>query len=504
MDTVSYLLGKNASGGGSSLQSKEVEITTNTTTNITPDAGYNGLSSVKVITDVPSKDIVEKDVNLYDYDGTLLFSYTKDEFASLSSYPTPPAKELLTFQEWNWSLADAKQYVAKYGGQCIGATYTTKDGNTKIHIGLDSFNGETLEDISLNFYLNVNGSGSGELTINWGDGTSSETSTEYSGSLITKTHSYLNKGDYIISVGFTPLSGQAKLMFDNGTTTEFITNRGRTVKEVNFGSNIILYSGSEFYNCINLKKVSLPSGIFGTYESGNLSNVFRGCHILKCVILPSGAKYCNGNMFLDCNSMEILSIPKSFLTFGTGGTSSQSTLQFDSVLKYLYLPETFTGGLTQLLNNRPYGYQVICVPTPATDFLLPTLGAQYGTFNLRKLVVPTGLTTFPYMFGAVIQHLDIPDNITALSSFGYWNTLRSVKMSKNVASITSNIFASSKVRYLYFTDNVSVPELGGNWTNGNCAYMVFIVPDALYNTWIATEGWADISDRIIRESDFNN
>lgn len=53
MDVTSYLLGKNASGGGSTtLQDKEVTITTNTTTNIEADEGYDGLNSVAVTTNV--------------------------------------------------------------------------------------------------------------------------------------------------------------------------------------------------------------------------------------------------------------------------------------------------------------------------------------------------------------------------------------------------------------------------------------------------------------------
>lgn len=54
MDITSYLLGKKAGGGSQppNLQTKEVEITTNTTTTISPDEGYDGLESVEVTTNV--------------------------------------------------------------------------------------------------------------------------------------------------------------------------------------------------------------------------------------------------------------------------------------------------------------------------------------------------------------------------------------------------------------------------------------------------------------------
>ena len=73
-------------------------------------------------------------VTFYDYDGTIVTSYTKDEFLALTEMPTNPSHEGLTSQGWNWTLSDAKTYVTKNGTLDIGQMYVTDDGKTRIYI----------------------------------------------------------------------------------------------------------------------------------------------------------------------------------------------------------------------------------------------------------------------------------------------------------------------------------------------------------------------------------
>ena len=69
-------------------------------------------------------------VKFYDYDGTVLHSYSASEFANLTELPSNPTHEGLTSQGWNWALAAAKTYVADYGELNIGQVYNTSDGKT--------------------------------------------------------------------------------------------------------------------------------------------------------------------------------------------------------------------------------------------------------------------------------------------------------------------------------------------------------------------------------------
>ena len=66
-------------------------------------------------------------VNFYDYDGTVLYSYSVSEFANLSAMPANPSHAGLTAQGWNWTLVKAQAYVAKYGRLEIWQMYITDD-----------------------------------------------------------------------------------------------------------------------------------------------------------------------------------------------------------------------------------------------------------------------------------------------------------------------------------------------------------------------------------------
>jgi hypothetical protein len=94
----------------------------------------------QVIVDVPSGPApapsVKSGAVFRDYDGTIVYSYTKEQVAELTSLPVGPTHGGLLFQKWNWSLSNIKSYVNKYGYVEVGATYITDDGKTRIYSSL--------------------------------------------------------------------------------------------------------------------------------------------------------------------------------------------------------------------------------------------------------------------------------------------------------------------------------------------------------------------------------
>ena len=162
-------LASSGGGGGGSATLIEKSITENGEYNASAD-NADGYSKVTVdVAGGGSSTTSKKDVNFYDYDGTIVNSYTASEFAELSALPDNPTHEGLTAQGWNWSLADAKNYVASYGKLEIGQMYVTSDGKTRLYITLT----EGRISPVLQLYLNENS----ELDIDWGDGSTHSTFT---------------------------------------------------------------------------------------------------------------------------------------------------------------------------------------------------------------------------------------------------------------------------------------------------------------------------------------
>ena len=72
-----------------------------------------------------------KDVNFYDYDGTLVASYSLSEAQSLTTLPDGPTHDGLTFQGWNYTLEKVKAFTRPMN---VGAMYTPDDGKPRLHI----------------------------------------------------------------------------------------------------------------------------------------------------------------------------------------------------------------------------------------------------------------------------------------------------------------------------------------------------------------------------------
>lgn len=243
------------------------------------------------------------DVNFIDYDGTIVASYSAADFANLSAMPDNPTHTGLTAQGWNWTLADAKAQVAVSGQLVIGQMYVTSDGKTRIYLSIPN---ALLCEVMLNWRQTVaNG-----VTIDWGDGTASET---FSGTgAKNQYHTYSSVGDYCITLN--PTSGTLTLGNGNGTST-LIYGRNSPqasrdcVYKVELGANIEI-SLYAFYFFHGLRSISIPKELTSLGHT-----TLYSAYPLRGIVIPQDVTKADINLLGYSYALEWLSLPKKVTTF---------------------------------------------------------------------------------------------------------------------------------------------------------------------------------------------
>lgn len=329
------------------------------------DGIETGGGSAPVVVEEPE----EKAVNFYDYDGRRLFSYTAEEAAALTELPTPPARDGIQFQEWNWTIDEVKKAKAAD----IGANCTTTDGKTRLYIKIDN---SARKDMTLNLYQNT----AGDISVDWGDGSAAETS-DTAGD-ISLPHTYESAGEYTITLT-VKTGAKAGLGHFSSPYKQVFTGSGTNPDSDTFSSNV--------------HTNALIRAEIGNDIADIESEAFYGCENLESVNIPTSITYIKGDAFLDCRKLQWISnkhvlMMYSFAltenglqraTFGGGGYAygSSSAFQKDKNLKRAVLPTHYSMILSSDYNGCTALVEVIC------NSNIKKIGSMafFGCYSLKRL-----------------------------------------------------------------------------------------------------------------------
>ena len=130
-------------------------------------------------------------------------------------------------------------------------------------------------------------------------------------------------------------------------------------------------------------------------------------------------------------------------------------------------------------------------------------------YTLSSIVIPDGVTSINnYTFSACysLSSIVIPNSVTRIGTgaMGSCVVLTNIVIPQGVTSIGSNAFNMDYCIAFYdFSQATAVPTL----TSTNALFVTsdckIIVPDALYDEWIATTNWSTYESSIIKESDWD-
>lgn len=420
-------------------------------------------------------------VKVIDYDGTVLLE-KKGNAGDVIELPTAPTHDRLVFQEWSASVAVSDNKVTITDNDImVGAVYTTTSGKNEFDITLTKVTG-------LSVTLNMDG------TKDWGDGTS-DTAT---------THTYTAYGDYTILCEGTTIS-RGGMFWQSSSSLNYYLRRVRlavieNIEERAFYdcysltnatlSNVVTSIGYQaFYSCAKLTSITIPNSVTSIG-----AEVFEYCLELTSITIPDGVtRVISRSTFLS-SGLTSVTIPDSVTSIGESAFNDCTGLT--SV--------TVPGGVTSIGASAfrgCNGLTNINIPDSVTSIYN---SAFYSCAKLTSITIPnnvTSITKEAFRGCSGLTNINIPNSVTSIGASAFFSCRRliSVTMGGGVTSIGNDAFYGCSIMEYNFLQSTSVPTLGNSL--GINSIGKIIVPDSLYDKWIAASNWSTYANYIYKASE---
>ena len=373
--------------------------------------------NAQTLEDIERDDLtVPKDVDIIDYDGRLLYSYTAEEFLELSALPANPTNPGLVAQGWNWTLADAKAFVGQYGALVIGQSYTTDDGTTKIYVTIPGDFARLRRGFILCINLDTTNYSGTTYTVDWGDNTDIDVVTT---GTQTPTHYYESPGKYVIRINV--VYGKINLGYygaNHGLCYNSFPEK-ITVDKVEIGDGAQAFARQAFIDLIHMKSVSIPITCTGIDQT--TSSTMFNSYKLTGLVFPTGFVGRDKMMFSSGTSpsLKYVSLPKSTTRF----MMEAYPRNLRKFIMYSQEPTTITHSGMHLYD---------C--TSLTHFIVP---GTYTTINgdtcrssyIKKLIIPATVTSIAanaFAYNGMLEEIHLlpttPPTLANISAFNSQNS----------------------------------------------------------------------------------
>ena len=385
----------------------------------------------------------EKDVIFIDYDGRILYSYTAAEAAQLTTLPPLPEHDGLTCQGWNYTLEEFAATVADVSEACVGAMYITADGKSRIGITVRDPKYATIT-------TQISQTVSNGVTVDWGDGSATETASGTG--TVTFSHTYAAPFPRSYVISFAVTSGTMKfegnfMGNDGDSVTVPGVAWGASVDFAHIGANVAAIGAGMFARSA-IKYVTIPNaGDVYRYRGSFLSN----CELLGAFVYPRGVVTL-GAYWLSSTNVRRCSIP---------------------------------GDMTSIEGDALYGN------------------------DLSRACLPNGLVLIKRCIrsSSTLRSVQVPSTVTEIMDYAFSNCKALTRMAfpAGLTKITDAVFnGCNGMKTFDFRRASAVPELTNvNAFSGVPADAEIIVPDSLYESWIAATNWSDSSivGKIVKASE---
>lgn len=388
----------------------------------------------------------ESDINFWDYEGTLLYSWTLAELATKTELPPLPSHDGLICQGWNWTLQDIKDAGRELD---IGALYITDDGKTRLYVDVDT---ETWDDFVLNYWQDPRNA----TTVDWGDGTTPETLNK--DSYVEHRHVYASSGSYVITMSVKEgatmrlgASSAGRFLIANGETD---IGRCAMLAKVEIGERMTRVTERAFYAAVRLKSVSVPSGVL--FEPWR---TFEQATNIRAVTVSFSSEIIQS--FYRCTNLRAIASTK-------GTTHSPGYVITNTAVRQINfdMSDAYNAQALERVHIKAVNGQV---------------GDFSSCVSLLEVTIPADATTF----------------VTAAFQGDY--ALRRVTCLGDIASIPAQVFQRCyPLRFVDFTHCTAVPTLANvNAFDGTHEQLEIRVPASLADAWKAATNWSSLAEHIV-------
>ena len=355
-----------------------------TADSVTPDKLFKGITAHNMKGEsivgtmegggsTPSEPSDNTAVIFADYDGNLIDTWTKDEVASKTALPTPPAHTGLVFEGWNWTLEDIKTDTT---GQVItvGPYYHTESGYSEYDVEVSFKRGMT---------MSLNTDKSRYSYIDWGDGTVITEAVENNPS-----HTYSQAGNYTIKIALEGVQGTS------------VPSPAHNIKAIRYGVGI------EYKNIdTSAEYVTIPSDMIWNY----------GEVVLKNAKQITALKASLGDYYIKGKNLVYVAMVKEVVT-----ANAKNSLGSGEKSKYIYIPSSVT-----LIGNSAFQncflFQSITIPESVTSI---GNSAFQNCSSLQSITIPSSVASIGlYAFSSCssLQSIRIPDSVTSIGDNAFYN-----------------------------------------------------------------------------------
>ena len=437
-----------------------IDLTEDTVTPATLKSGVTAhdASGAQITGTLDTTPPEESDINFWDYEGTLLYSWTFAELATKTELPPLPSHDGLICQGWNWTLDEIK--ATGYGAD-VGAIYTTDDGKTRLYITLTA-----LDDLTVTVYFHQ--SAAGLVSVDFGDG--SEAQTVATSGDVSISHTYSQPGDYLITMGRTADSGTYA---PSGTSTNTIFSP---------------YSTTNYRAQAILTRAHLGSGIRTLY-----TNIFGGYRNLRACTIPEGVTGSYNQILAYCANLKYIGFPRTLKTF-PGYFAIGARLEIAS-----------PGGATTSLSGGSCS-SISFLKRLLLPGSVASIGATIFTSNsaIKKLHFPSLIKNIPansFVTCESLRDVEIPEGCQTIGSRAF-DTARSLPQlifPATLSSIGAQAFNNcTSMRFYDFTACTAVPTLANaNAFTNIPADCEIRVPASLVDSWKTATNWSTYADHIV-------